>query len=169
MGYTGKIPIAGKYTIYFPGGAFDLRGYYGTRSLDCRRLWFFYQTQGAPPHLSAAILSDYSTAQMQHITHTHSHAKPNAFARANKRFRTCKQTRSHAQANAFACKGKCVRKHVYMCKSHTRNAFTHFCMLGRMPLHTYYRPSDRQPKHTTTTHQIKVQILVGTLLKTESW
>ena len=29
-GYTGKIPIAGKYTIYFPGGAFDLRGYYGT-------------------------------------------------------------------------------------------------------------------------------------------
>ena len=30
-GYTGKIPIAGKYTIYFPGGAFDLRGYYGTR------------------------------------------------------------------------------------------------------------------------------------------
>ena len=32
MGITGKIPIAGKYmyTIYFPGGAFDLRGYYGT-------------------------------------------------------------------------------------------------------------------------------------------
>ena len=30
-GYTGKIPIAGKYTIYFPGGAFDLRGYYGTK------------------------------------------------------------------------------------------------------------------------------------------
>ena len=28
--YTGKIPIAGKYTIYFPGGAFDLRGYYDT-------------------------------------------------------------------------------------------------------------------------------------------
>ena len=32
-GYTGKIPIAGKYTIYFPGGAFDLRGYYGTNSI----------------------------------------------------------------------------------------------------------------------------------------
>ena len=29
-GYTGKIPIAGIHTIYFPGGAFDLRGYYGT-------------------------------------------------------------------------------------------------------------------------------------------
>ena len=28
-GYTGKIPIAG---IYFPGGAFDLRGYYGTNN-----------------------------------------------------------------------------------------------------------------------------------------
>ena len=28
--YTGKIPIAGIHTIYFPGGAFDLRGYYDT-------------------------------------------------------------------------------------------------------------------------------------------
>ena len=28
--YTGKIPIAGKYTKYFPGGAFDLSGYYDT-------------------------------------------------------------------------------------------------------------------------------------------
>ena len=28
--YIGKIPIAGKYTIYFPDGAFDLRGCYGT-------------------------------------------------------------------------------------------------------------------------------------------
>ena len=28
-GYTGKIPIAGKYTIYFACGAFDLRGCYG--------------------------------------------------------------------------------------------------------------------------------------------
>ena len=27
---TLLIPVAGKYTIYFPGGAFDLRGYYGT-------------------------------------------------------------------------------------------------------------------------------------------
>ena len=24
---------AGKYTIYFPGGAFDLRGYYGTNAV----------------------------------------------------------------------------------------------------------------------------------------
>ena len=33
-GYTGKIPIAGKYTIYFSGGAFDLRGYYGTSNYN---------------------------------------------------------------------------------------------------------------------------------------
>ena len=32
-GYTGKIPIAGIHTIYFPGGAFDLRGYYGTSTI----------------------------------------------------------------------------------------------------------------------------------------
>ena len=36
-GYTGKIPIAGKYTIYFPGGAFDLRGYYGTTEINVLR------------------------------------------------------------------------------------------------------------------------------------
>ena len=33
-GYTGKIPIAVKYTIYFPGGAFDLRGYYAILQPD---------------------------------------------------------------------------------------------------------------------------------------
>ena len=36
-GYTGKIPIAGKYTIYFPGGAFDLRGYYGTKRPNVKK------------------------------------------------------------------------------------------------------------------------------------
>ena len=40
------------------------------------------------------------------------------------RVRTPSQTRSHAQANAFARQGKRFRKHVYMYKSNTRNAFT---------------------------------------------
>ena len=53
----------------------------------------------------------YSTAQMQRITHT------------------------------FACKGKLVRKRIYMYKSHTRNAFTGLskciCMPGETRLHAW--------------------------------
>ena len=30
MVYTGEFPTAGEYTIYSPGGAFDLKDYYGT-------------------------------------------------------------------------------------------------------------------------------------------
>ena len=61
-GYTGKIPIAGKYTIYFPGGAFDLRGYY------CTREFGYLITSKRIIHILFKIM--YNTMQLMIIIHS---------------------------------------------------------------------------------------------------